>query len=194
MTLLTSRSCTSAFTFFEVSGEGELWDASLINVARKFLHFFTFSCISWKNKQKKSDLNKRCRYKNWLLFDHDFYLILCQDGMRTLRTTHLQHRWNLKIMLYKAWTTTQRCQGDVPNSYLREAGDSRGRCSGCRDSGWGFEESLIRSLNTSSGCDHSGAAGLLSSACRHQWGLLTQQHNPYIITLRLMWCSRYVST
>lgn len=43
---LTSRSCTRAFTFLEVSGEGELWDASLISVARKFLHFFTFSCIS----------------------------------------------------------------------------------------------------------------------------------------------------
>jgi len=45
---LTSRSCTSAFTFLDVSGEGELWDASLMRVARKFLHFFTFSCISWK--------------------------------------------------------------------------------------------------------------------------------------------------
>lgn len=44
--LLTSRSCTRAFTFLEVSGEGELWDASLMSVARKFLHFFTFSCIS----------------------------------------------------------------------------------------------------------------------------------------------------
>lgn len=43
---LTSRSCTSALTFLDVSGDGELWEASLMSVARKFLHFFTFSCIS----------------------------------------------------------------------------------------------------------------------------------------------------
>lgn len=43
---LTNRSWTRALTFLEVSGDGELWDASLISVARKFLHFLTFSCIS----------------------------------------------------------------------------------------------------------------------------------------------------
>lgn len=53
--VLTSRSWTRALTFLEVSGDGELWDASLISVARKFLHFLTFSCISWGPFKKKNN-------------------------------------------------------------------------------------------------------------------------------------------
>lgn len=51
---LTSRSWTRALTFLDVSGDGELWDASLISVARKFLHFLTFSCISCWRQQNNS--------------------------------------------------------------------------------------------------------------------------------------------
>lgn len=53
---LTSRLCTSSFTLAAVSVDCLPDEASFINVDRKFLHFFTFSMVSWiqvKKIQKK---------------------------------------------------------------------------------------------------------------------------------------------
>lgn len=44
---LTSRLCTSSFTLAAVSVDCLPDEASFINVDRKFLHFFTFSIVSW---------------------------------------------------------------------------------------------------------------------------------------------------
>lgn len=44
---LTSRFCTSSFTLAAVSVDCLPDEASFINVDKKFLHFFTFSIVSW---------------------------------------------------------------------------------------------------------------------------------------------------
>lgn len=54
---LTSRSLTSSLTLAAVSVDCFPVDASLINVDRKFLHFFTFSIVSCK-KQNIQIMNK----------------------------------------------------------------------------------------------------------------------------------------
>lgn len=95
-------------------------------------------------------------------------------------------KWNV-LNVFGSWEKLEellkRGQGErsAHDGYLREVGDSRGGCSGCRDGGWRFQECLVWSLNTSAGRDHSGAAGLWSSARRHQWALLTwqQQHTSH---------------
>lgn len=44
---LTNRLCTSSFTFAAVSVDCLPDEASFMSVDRKFLHFFTFSMVSW---------------------------------------------------------------------------------------------------------------------------------------------------
>lgn len=49
---LTNRLCTSSFTLAAVSVDCLPDEASFISVDRKFLHFFTFSMVSWIQVKK----------------------------------------------------------------------------------------------------------------------------------------------
>lgn len=57
----TRRLLTSSFTLAAVSDDCFPLDASLISVDRKFLHFFTFSRVSWREAKKARPKKDRDR-------------------------------------------------------------------------------------------------------------------------------------
>lgn len=83
---LTSRSLTSSLTLAAVSVDCFPVDASLINVDRKFLHFFTFSIVSCQKHRLWTNSRLICEYP--YIFYYTVIVCKCILGSVTNSTAH----------------------------------------------------------------------------------------------------------